>query len=161
MAKAMPPRKPPALLSAADFRTVVRLAPLVAIDLIIRNPRGEVLLGLRNNEPAKGVYFVPGGIVLKNERLAEAFARILKRETNLDAAIEAARLMGAYEHFYDANSFGDPAFGTHYVVLAHEMKVSDAATIRADTQHGELRFWSEPKLLASDRVHENTKAYFR
>jgi GDP-mannose mannosyl hydrolase len=157
----MRPAKPPALLSAADFHTVVRLAPLVAIDFIIRNPRREVLLGLRNNEPAKGVHFVPGGIVLKNERLADAFARILKRETSLDATIADARLLGAYEHFYDANRFGDPGFGTHYVVLGHELTIGDAAKVEADAQHGELRFWSERDLLASDRVHENTKAYFR
>ena len=67
----------PTLLSLDDFHTVVRLAPLVFIDFIIRNARGEVLLGLRNNEPAQGFYFVPGGIVLKQERLHEAFARIL------------------------------------------------------------------------------------
>src|SRR5579872_5437912 len=93
----------PALLSPADFRTVVRLAPLVAIDLIIRNPQSEVLLGLRANEPAKGFYFVPGGIVLKHERLGDAFARVLKRETNCDGRIEDARLLGAFEHFYETN----------------------------------------------------------
>jgi colanic acid biosynthesis protein WcaH len=151
----------PAPLSPADFHTVVRLAPLVSIDLIIRNPRGEVLLGLRNNEPAKGFYFVPGGIVLKHERLREAFARILKREINYDATLEDARLLGAYEHFYDANSFGDANFGTHYVVLAHELKLADASAIQADAQHSELSWWSERDLLASDRVHDNTKAYFR
>jgi colanic acid biosynthesis protein WcaH len=158
---AMPPAMPPTLLSEADFRTVVRLAPLIAIDLIIRNPRSEVLLGLRNNEPAKGVYFVPGGIVLKNERLADAFARILKRETNFDARIEDARLRGAYEHFYEENRFGDPAFGTHYVVLGYELKMSDTATPEADLQHSELRFWTERELMASELVHDNTKAYFR
>jgi colanic acid biosynthesis protein WcaH len=152
---------PPAFLSNADFRSVVRLAPLISIDLIIRNPRDEVLLGLRNNEPAKDTYFVPGGIVLKNERLADAFARILKGETNLDATIADARLIGAYEHIYDTNRFGDPAFGTHYITLGHELRVGDAALLRADFQHSDLRWWSEHDLLASDQVHENTKAYFR
>ena len=97
----------PVLLSPDDFHSVVRLAPLVSIDFIIRNARGEVLLGLRNNEPAKGFYFVPGGIILKQERPHEAFARILKRETNCNASLEDARLLGVYEHFYDANRFGD------------------------------------------------------
>ena len=76
---------PTKLLSHADLNTVVRLAPLVAIDLIIRNGRDEVLLGLRNNEPAKGCYFVPGGMVMKNERLAEAFTRLVKSETDHNA----------------------------------------------------------------------------
>jgi colanic acid biosynthesis protein WcaH len=151
----------PAPLDPADFHTVVRLAPLVSIDVIIRNPHGEVLLGLRNNEPAKGFYFVPGGIVLKHERLGDAFARILKRETNYDARLEDARLVGAYEHLYDANSFGDANFGTHYVVLAHELKLADASALKSDAQHSELGWWRERDLLATDRVHDNTKAYFR
>lgn len=151
----------PTPLNSEDFRTVVRLAPLVSIDLIIRNADGEILLGLRNNEPAKGFYFVPGGIVLKQERLREAFARILKREINCDGRIEDARLLGAYEHFYDVTSFGDTTFGTHYVVLAHELRLADMAALRSDTQHSELRWWGERDLLASNLVHENTKAYFR
>jgi colanic acid biosynthesis protein WcaH len=149
------------LLNRSDFHSVVRLAPLVSIDLIIRNARGEVLLGLRNNEPAKGLFFVPGGIIRKQERLHEAFARILKRETNYDARLEDARLLGVYEHFYDANSFGDENFGTHYVVLAHELKLADASALKSDAQHSEMRWWDERDLLASDQVHENTKAYFR
>jgi colanic acid biosynthesis protein WcaH len=157
----MPPVTPPSLLSHADLHTVVRLAPLVAIDFVIRNPRHDVLLGLRNNEPAKGCYFVPGGIILKNERMADAFARILKRETNFGARLGDARLIGAYEHFYDANRFDDPAFGTHYVTLGYELKIGDTAMLRADVQHGELRWWAEADLMASDRVHDNTKAYFR
>ncbi len=152
---------PPAFLSDADFHSVVRLTPLISIDLIIRNPHDEVLLGLRNNEPAKDSYFVPGGVILKNERLADAFTRILKGETNLDATIADARLIGAYEHIYDNNRFGDPAFGTHYITLGHALKVGDAALLQADFQHSDLRWWRERDLLASDQVHENTKAYFR
>ena len=151
----------PMLLNPDDFHSVVRLAPLVSIDFIIRNARGEVLLGLRNNEPAKGFYFVPGGVVLKHERLADAFARILKRETNCDGRIEDARLLGAFEHFYEANSFGDAAFGTHYVVLGYGIAIEDVSALRSDDQHSDLRWWSERDLLASDRVHDNTKAYFR
>ncbi len=140
---------------------MVRLAPLVAIDLIIRNSRNQALLGLRNNEPAKGFYFVPGGIILKNERLADAFARILQNETNLSGRIEEARFVGAFEHFYDTNRFGEPDYGTHYVVLGYELKLADTAALKMDAQHSELRWWTQSELLDSPRVHDNAKAYFR
>jgi len=156
----LPKQQQPAYLSHDDLRQVVRLAPLVAIDLIIRNPRNEVLLGMRNNEPAKGWYFVPGGMILKNEPLRDAFTRILKSETGLTAAIENARLLGAYEHFYANNRFGDAGYGTHYVVLGYELKTADSAAIKRDDQHSELRWWGEPDLLTSPNVHHNTKAYF-
>src|SRR4029077_771038 len=97
MRAAMSPSLPPSLLSHAELDTVIRLAPLIAIDLIIRNARDEVLLGLRKNEPAKGCYFVPGGMILKNERLADAFARLAKTETDHAASFDDARLIGVFE----------------------------------------------------------------
>ena len=80
---------PPRFLSHGEVDTVIRLAPLIAIDLIIRTARDEVLLGLRKNEPAKGCYFVPGGVILKNEQLAEAFARLIKNETDHEIEVPA------------------------------------------------------------------------
>jgi colanic acid biosynthesis protein WcaH len=109
------------VLAEDDFRAVVRLAPLVSIDLVIRNGSGNVLLGLRTNEPARGFYFVPGGRILKNERVRDAFARILNSETGCSGSIDDARLLGVYDHIYDSNRFGDPGFGTHYVVLAYTL----------------------------------------
>jgi colanic acid biosynthesis protein WcaH len=152
---------PPNFLSHADLDNVIRLAPLVAIDLIVRNSRGEVLLGLRNNEPAKGYHFVPGGMVVKNERLADAFARILKNETDWSAEFKSARLLGVFEHFYANNRSGKQGYGTHYVVLGYELEWAADIAPKADEQHADLRWWPIAELMASDRVHENTKAYFR
>ena len=155
-----PKLSPPKFLNHDDLGTVIRLAPLIAIDFVIRNARDDVVLGLRNNEPARGWYFVPGGMVLKNERLADAFSRLLKTETNYTVRIDDARLIGAFEHFYKNNRFGNSDYGTHYVVLGHELKVPGAIEPKANDQHNELRWWPLAELLASDRVHKNTKAYF-
>ena len=148
-------------LNHAELDTVIRLAPLIAIDLIIRNTGDEVLLGLRKNEPAKGCYFVPGGMILKNERLAAAFARLAEDETGQAARLDDARLIGVFEHFYDTNRSGNDGYGTHYVVLGYELRWPSAAVPRPDDQHGELRWWPVAELLASERVHDNAKAYFR
>jgi colanic acid biosynthesis protein WcaH len=149
------------LLNHSDLNTVIRLAPLVAIDLIIRDTADRVLLGLRNNEPAKGYFFVPGGIILKDEPLAEAFARIIKTETNYSATIEQARLIGAFDHFYQTNRSGEPGYGTRYIALAHEVRLPDMSGIAPDSQHSEYAWWTVSNLLNSDRVHDNTKLYFR
>ena len=79
----------PRFLNKDEFAQVVRNTPLVAIDLIIRDPDQCVLVGLRTNEPAKGKWFVPGGAVRKDERLADAFVRIVKAETGIEASIGA------------------------------------------------------------------------
>ena len=40
---------------------VIKNAPLVSIDIIVKNKDGKILLGFRNNEPAKNTWFIPGG----------------------------------------------------------------------------------------------------
>ena len=117
----------PRFLNKDEFAQVVRNTPLVSIDLIIRDPDQHVLVRLRTNEPAKGKWFVPGGVVRKYERLADAFARIVKAEIGLDASIDDAKFVGVYEHLYDDNVFGEEGFGTHYVVLAHQLNLESSA----------------------------------
>jgi colanic acid biosynthesis protein WcaH len=56
--------------------------------------------------------------------LADAFARIAKAEIGLEASIDDAKFLGVYEHLYDSNVFGEEEFGTHYVVLAHELNLN-------------------------------------
>ena len=67
-------------LGDREFAELVRNAPLVSMDLVIRDSHRRVLLCLRQHEPAKNCFFVPGGRIRKNETLAQAFERILEAE---------------------------------------------------------------------------------
>jgi colanic acid biosynthesis protein WcaH len=149
----------PRFLNNDEFAQVVRNAPLVAVDLIIRDPERCVLVGLRTNEPAKGKWFVPGGAVRKYERLADAFARIVKAEIGLKASIDDAKFVGVYEHLYDSNVFGEEEFGTHYVVLAHELNLDHQPPIVSDRHHSAFRWMTPAELISSPDVHQNTRAY--
>lgn len=147
-------------LEPSAFAHVVRHAPLISVDLILRNDRGEVLLGLRNNAPARDFWFVPGGRVRKAERLAAAFRRITRDETGHAMAMDEARFLGVFEHHYGDNFTGTAEFGTHYVVLAYQLQVGDM-TPTADAQHRSYRWWGIGDLIEADSVHDHTKAYFR
>jgi colanic acid biosynthesis protein WcaH len=148
-------------LTPEQFRFIVQNAPLVSIDLLITDPAGCVLLGLRNNEPAKGNWFVPGGIIFKGERLETAFQRILRAETGLPARMSDATHLGLFEHFYDANRLCEPGYGTHYVVNAFRLAVRERPMIEADGQHSEMRWMSPGDILDASDVHPHSKAYFR
>jgi colanic acid biosynthesis protein WcaH len=153
--------KPGAWLQAADFENVIRLTPLVAIDMIVRSADGRILLGRRNYEPAKGCFFVPGGRITKNETLAAAFRRISLAELGAEKKIEEARFLGVYEHFYPTNRFEQAGFGTHYVVLGYELTSPVDDALLPKEQHGEYAWQTEAELLSNPKVHEHTKAYFR
>lgn len=140
---------------------VVRHTPLVSIDLICRDPQGRVLLGWRSNRPAQASWFVPGGRILKDERVGEAVRRIAAAELGLSAReVADARLLGVFQHLYPDNFAGAEGVSTHYVVLAHEIVVGDGARLAIDGQHRELRWFAPEALCADPAVHANTRAYF-
>lgn len=143
-----------------DFEHIVRLTPLIAIDLIVRSPDGRVLVGLRKNEPARNMFFVPGSRITKNESLAAAFKRISREELGVEMRLADASFRGVYEHFYPTNRFGKAGFGTHYITLGYELNQPlDTAALPRD-QHNDYAWMTEAELVGSPNVHPNTKAYF-
>ena len=147
------------MLNDTDFLRIIEATPLVSIDLIVRNEKGEALLGHRRNRPAQGFWFVPGGRIRKNERVNEALLRISRRELGME--ISQAKLLGVFDHLYPDNFLGAPDVSTHYVVLGMEAMWPAGASVQADDQHDEFKWWTVAEILAADAVHENTKAYFR
>ncbi len=148
-------------LDPEDFAAIIRLTPLISIDLVVRTPDGRVLVGRRKHEPAKGTFFVPGSRITKNETQDAAFRRIAREELGLELAIENARLLGVYEHLYPTNRLERAGFGTHYIVLGYEVNLPQQPASLPQDQHGEYGWMTPAELLASAEVHENTKAYFR
>jgi colanic acid biosynthesis protein WcaH len=145
-------------LDAITFKHVIGNTPLVSIDLIVQNSKGEVLLGQRNNRPAQGYWFVPGGRILKNESLTAAFSRLTINELGQERAIADATLQGPYDHFYSDSVFGE-APSTHYVALAYRLDVT-GLTALPEEQHSDYRWFSVAELLANPMVHKHTKVYF-
>ena len=108
-------------LSNSDFSSVIKNTPLVSLDLCITNNK-KLLLGKRINPPAKNYYFVPGGRILKSEKLNDAMNRILKFELGFsmhEKYKNSVTNIGVYEHFYENNYLDNSKFSTHYVVVAY------------------------------------------
>jgi colanic acid biosynthesis protein WcaH len=146
-------------LEKERFLQVIDATPLVSIDLLVFNERNEVLLGRRINKPAQGFWFVPGGRILKNERVAEALKRISLHEIGVSPS--ASELVGVYDHIY-ADNFADAAgINTHYVVIAFKFSLPSGASLAPDPQHSDLKWWRPSAILTSEEVHENTRAYFK
>ncbi|WP_240001769.1 GDP-mannose mannosyl hydrolase [Parvibium lacunae] len=146
-------------LPAATWAAVVQHAPLVSIDLILEDTQGRILLGMRNNRPAQGYWFVPGGAIHKGETLDVAFGRIAEQELGLTLCRRDAEFIGVQEHHY-ADCFLGEQFGTHYVVLPYKICLSDTSGLTMDNQHREWVWMPVAELLAHPQVHENVKAYF-
>jgi colanic acid biosynthesis protein WcaH len=152
--------KPGELLSAQDYQTIIRLAPLVTIDLIVRNPEGKVWLGWRKNQPAKGTWFVPGGRIRKAETRAAAFARITLAELGMGRKLEETTFLGAYDQFFKDNFFEREGFGTHVVSLAYEFSWREKSDPHSTGQHEECGWYTVEQIFKLEMIHPDTRGYF-
>ena len=147
------------MLPLDEFQIIVKSTPLVSIDFVVRAPGGKVLLGYRNNRPAQGYWFVPGGRIFKDESIKLAFLRLLDIELGLRVEDLAAKPLGLYQHFYPDN-FSGKSFSTHYVVIAYEIQLQETPSTLPEIQHSNYKWFTKDELLESDMVHHHTKSYF-
>jgi colanic acid biosynthesis protein WcaH len=165
-------------LSQDEFDFVRRHAPLVSIDLIIQDKRGRVLVGLRNNTPAKRTWFVPGGRIRKDEGLPAAFKRIVCSEMENppgggtlpdgfgNLKFEDAKFYVCTDHHYGPAD-GLP-FSVHYVVLSYCMTVNSCDEVLAKLPIGQHSRWLWAQIdqivgkgeIDGAAFHENTRRYF-
>jgi colanic acid biosynthesis protein WcaH len=157
-------------LSPEQFAAACGALPLVSVDLyLIRETTNgrELLLGRRNNHPAQGWWFTPGGRIRKNEPLLQAMRRIADDEVGAtEWSLEHVQFVGVWDHFYNDSAF-DAHVSTHYVNLAYWLPMSaDAVSglrlpAGIEAQHAGWQ-WMPLGLAAEDEsVHENVRAVVR
>jgi colanic acid biosynthesis protein WcaH len=149
-------------LNKKDFYRVIEKTPLVSVDFIIKSKDDKILLGYRNNNPARGTYFTPGGVIHKNELVGEAITRVLKNELGLDyeSIKNYINFNRVYNHIYP-NNFKNDLFSTHYVCLSYIInlpKQNDKYNITSkDKQHGSIAWYSHDEIIKSNKVHNYVK----
>lgn len=168
-------------LTKDEYAYVVERTHLVAVDLLLFDEEGRILLGRRKNAPARGAWFTPGGRVRKNEPFDVALERVAADEVRpfsrracpgLSARTMRADpcLHGAYRHLYEDSFAGEP-YGTDYVNFAYRaraVEVYDGIDPKelervsdADEQHSELRWFSIGEVMRDDSgVHPYVQCYF-
>ncbi|WOD06192.1 GDP-mannose mannosyl hydrolase [Marinomonas sp. GJ51-6] len=145
-------------LDQTTFSKVVESTPLISIDLVVESSEGHFLLGLRNNRPAQGYWFVPGGRVLKGESLDNAFQRLCQEELGMAFERSSALFLGTFEHFYEDSVFGE-GISTHYIVLGYTLQVDFALDTLPKQQHNLYRWFTRDEMLEHDKVHIHSKWY--
>lgn len=152
------------LIPESEFTCAVDALPLVSIDLcIVCN--GLLLLGKRNNRPAKGFLFTPGGRIRKNQVLNSAFSRIAGEELGLENySLSQNRIMGVWDHFYNDSAFSDDV-STHYINLPYlceiqpKMKKKLLLPKGKDQQHSNWTWLDLGTASQSNIVHKYVRVY--
>ena len=123
--------------------------PVVGIGaVIIQN--GKIALIKRGNEPSRGKWTIPGGLVELGESLEAAVIRETKEETLLD--VEEPTLIDVVDNV-DLDEQGKVKY--HYVIIDYLVHVK-AGTIQAASDAEELRL-----VLFGEVENYNLTASFR
>lgn len=98
--------------------------PIVGVGGVILD-RGKILLEKRKNEPSRGKWTLPGGLVDLGERLEHAVMREVEEETCLKCVREEVpRLIDVVDNI-DLDEIGKVKY--HFVIIDYMIKVRDTA----------------------------------
>lgn len=125
------------------FQEIYSKAPRVSVELVVKTPKG-LLLTLRDIEPFKGEWHIPGGTILFGESIEEALKRIAQDE--LGATILSHKFLGIIEWL------PTPKNKWHDYSLAYLVEL-DRETFKLNEQAKDYKFFKS--------LPENTIKEFR
>lgn len=164
----------PRKLEASEYSCAVKYGQIISIDLLFINNNDEVLVGKRNNNPAKGDLFTLGGRVYKHEDFQNAIERIAKTELYpFDHPNRPTpTIHGIYKHFYDNNFEDNNEYSTEYINFAYVINIDDYYSkdtnekicklhiINDDDQHSRFAWIPIQSIHSNTQVHPFVKCYF-
>ena len=117
--------------------------PIVGVGAIIVYA-GKILLEKRGNEPSKGKWTIPGGLVELGESIEQAVIRETKEETGLDVA--EPHLIDVVDNV-DLDTAGRVKY--HFVIVDYFAKIESGA-LRAASDASELEWVSVTEIFDKD-----------
>ncbi|MEK3725503.1 NUDIX domain-containing protein [Paenibacillus sp. FSL H8-0034] len=113
--------------------------PQVGVGAVIRNEQDEILLVLRNREPEKGTWSIPGGKLDLYESLESCVIREIKEEVNLD--VEVMGLLCMAETIR-------PERNEHWISVIYEVKICGGAlrNMEPDGAVGDVQWFALDRL---------------
>ena len=127
--------------------------PIVGVGAVILND-GKILLEKRKNEPSKGKWTIPGGLVDLGECIERAVIRETKEETCLDVADPC--LLDVVDNV-DLDEHGKVKY--HFVIVDYWVKVKDGA-VKAASDAEELQ-WVPFDEVESYNLTQSFRIFFR
>lgn len=108
------------LLSKEEFWNIYKKVPRLTVEIVIKNKNG-ILLTLRDIEPCKNLWHLPGGTVRFGEKLTEAVKRISNRELNVE--VLDLKLLGYIEYPSHFENGLDSPVGIVFEVIKFSNKI--------------------------------------
>ena len=124
------------------YAKIVEHMPILCVDVLVHDGKGNVLLVKRNQEPAKGKWWFVGGRVLKGERLPDCVKRKCHEEVGLE--VYNIQSLATHEFFWGIGAQGCP---THTVPLVYSAQADDLGIVQVDSTSDEFKVADADEIL--------------
>jgi 8-oxo-dGTP diphosphatase len=128
--------------------------PIVGVGAVVVYA-GKILLEKRRNEPSRGKWTIPGGLVELGESIEQAVIRETKEETGLDVA--DPRLIDVVDNV-DLDAAGKVKY--HFVIVDYLIKLESDAAFMAASDAEELRWVGFDEVEALD-LTQSFRIFYR
>jgi len=122
-------------LPELEYKLILRSMPILCVDLLIIHD-GKCLLLKRDNEPAMGQYWFPGGRINKLETIKDAAIRKAKEETNLDC--EFVKIVSVEETIFFKNK--NMTTDVHTVNICCHLTPFSITPLHFDNYHSDYKW---------------------
>jgi colanic acid biosynthesis protein WcaH len=123
------------MIPPSEYLQILKNVPIACVDLLIIH-NNKCLLLKRDNEPANGEYWFPGGRINKLETIKDAAIRKAKEETNLDC--EFIQVISAEESIFPKNENMDT--DVHTVNICCYLIPKDIKSLKIDKLHNDYKW---------------------
>jgi ADP-ribose pyrophosphatase YjhB (NUDIX family) len=120
-------------LTAEEFQTIYSKVPRITVEIVIKSNDG-VLLTMRDIEPYKGSWHLPGGTVYFDESLSDAVKRVAKNE--LGVTVTSSKFIDYIEYRTHLQYSFDSPIGMAFLVEFE-------GEIVLDRQASEAKYFTE------------------
>ncbi len=112
----------------ALYNKIAKNIPIASVEAVIVRER-ELLFLRRNNEPAKGEWWFPGGRIRRGESLEQTLRREIKEETGLK--LKSYKLVNVYSRVFPER---------HDIAIVYLCKCEDGEVV-LNSEHSECGFF--------------------
>jgi len=120
-----------------EYKIILKKMPILCVDLLIVFGKKFLLLK-RNNEPAKGEYWFPGGRLYKMETIKDASIRKAKEEVNLSCNFK--HIVSIEETIFEKT--GAMFTDIHTVNIVCSLTTKSIAELKVDNLHDGYKWFS-------------------
>lgn len=103
------------LIPKDEYQEIVKVMPIVCVDIVAINESRQIGLVQRHQDPAKGELWLPGGRIRHMETIEGAAQRLAMEDIPGD--YDFRQILGVEETFFPRSAFGEHDYHTVNVIV--------------------------------------------